>query len=120
MSEDEEPAKLVRPVRWSALRADEAERIIRERAATSGRVGFSLHAFDRVEERSITQVDAMSILRQGNIEGAPELAANGTDWKVTVVRRMPGGREAGAVTVIYRPPSEELFVVTVEWMDTRR
>ena len=120
MTEGGKPDRLVRPVRWSALRADEAERIIRERAAASDRVGFSFHAFDRVEERSITQVDAMTILRQGNIEGTPELAANGTDWKVTVVRRMPGGRDAGAVTVIYRPPSEELFVVTVEWMDKRR
>ena len=111
---------VVRPIRWAGLRADEAQRIIRERAAVSERVGFSFHAFDRVEERSITQVYAMTILRQGSIEGAPELAANGLDWKVVVVRRMPGGREAGAVTVIYRPPSAELFVVTVEWMDTKR
>jgi hypothetical protein len=120
MAEDDKPGKVVRPVRWSALRADEAERVVRKRAELSGFVGFSLHAFDRVEERTIIQADAMTILRQGHIEGAPELAANGVDWKVVVVRRMPGGREAGAVTVIYQPPSEELFVVTVEWMDTRR
>ena len=120
MAEDDKPNKVVRPVRWSALRADEAERVIRERAAISERVGFSLHAFDRVEERAITQADAMTILRQGHIDGVPEMAANGLDWKVVIVRRMPGGREAGAVTVIYRPPSKELFVVTVEWMDTKR
>jgi hypothetical protein len=120
MAGDETPKDVVRPVRWSALRADEAERIIRERAAVTSKVIFGVHAFERVEERSITQADAMTILRQGRIEGAPALAANGVDWKVVVVRRMPGGREAGAVSVIYRPPSNELFVVTVEWMDTRR
>jgi hypothetical protein len=81
---------------------------------------FGDHAYERVGERSITQEDALAILRQGHIEGDPQLAANGLDWKVVVVRRMPGGREAGAVTVIYRPPSQELFVVTVEWMDTKR
>lgn len=120
MPQDETPERVVRPVRWSALRADEAERIVRERAAATSKVVFGIHAFERVEERSITQADAMTILRQGRIEGIPELAANGLDWKAVVVRRMPGGREAGAVTVIYRPPNEGLFVVTVEWMDTRR
>ena len=120
MAQDDKPGQVVRPVRWSALRADEAGRIVRERAAATSKVIFGAHAFERVEERAITQVDAMTILRQGGVEGVPELAANGSDWKVVVVRRMPGGREAGAVTVIYRPPSDELFVVTVEWMDTKR
>jgi hypothetical protein len=120
MAKDEKPEKVVRPPRWSALRGDEAGRVIRERAATTSKVVFGSHAFERIAERSITQVDALTILRQGHIGGAPELAANGLDWKVVVVRRMPGGREAGAVTVIYRPPSEDLFVVTVEWMDVRR
>ena len=40
-------------------------------------------------------------------------------WKVTVVRRMPGTREAGVVTIVWRT-KDELFVKTVEWMDFTR
>ena len=120
MSNEDEPPKIVRPLRWTALRADEAEKVIRERSEATRNVVFSLRAFDRIEERAITQSDVLAILREGHVEGEPELMKNGVDWKVVVTRRMPGGRVAGAVTVIYRPPADNLFVMTVEWMDWNR
>lgn len=104
-----------RPIRWAKLRTDEAERVIRKLAADTSKVGFADHAFDRVEERSITQQDAYTILREGFIEGAPEKVGDG-DWKVVVTKRMPGTRDAGVVTIILRE-GERLFVCTVEWMD---
>ena len=64
MAEEEKTDKVARPIRWANLRADEAQRVISNRAAESKNVGFSFHAFDRVQERSITQVDALTILRQ--------------------------------------------------------
>ena len=41
---------------------------------------------------------------------------NAREWKVIVVKRMPGVREAGVVTLIAMD-NEKLFVKTVEWMD---
>ena len=107
-----------RPIDWARLRADEAERVIRERAEDTSRVAFGLHAFERLEERSITQPDAYDILRTGHVEGDPEKNVE-DDWETIVVKRMPGGREAGVVTIIFRK-RDLLFVKTVEWMDLNR
>ena len=97
---------------------DEAERVIRERAAVTARIIISDHAFDRVAERSITQQDVYNILRAGFVEGSPQRNLEG-EWEVVVVKRMPGTREAGAATIVYRD-EEFLFVKTVEWMDLTR
>ena len=79
---------------------------------------FGEHAFERVDERSITQLDAYNILRTGFIEDGPQRNIEG-EWEVIVVKRMPGSREAGVVTIIFRD-REYLFVKTVEWMDVKR
>ena len=107
-----------RPIRWNRLRSDEAERVIRELARDTRKVTVSLHAYDRIEERTITQDDMYRILRSGHVEGSPERTEHG-DWKIVIAKRMQGSREAGAVTVIVGE-GESLFVVTVEWMDTLR
>jgi hypothetical protein len=104
----------MRPIRWDSLRADEAERVIRDRVSDTDNVIFGLHAFDRIDQRSITRQDVYWILETGHVEGQPERV--GTEWKVTVVRRMPGSREAGVVTAFARE-DKTIFVVTVEWMD---
>jgi hypothetical protein len=112
-----EPIPFRRPINWDRLRADEAERIIRERCGETGKVSFSEHAFDRVEYRSITTEDVYWILETGYVEGRPVL--DGAEWKVLVVKRMPGTREAGVVTLIIED-DETIFVKTVEWMDWLR
>jgi len=112
-----DPIPIRRSILWHKLRSDEAQRVIRERVADTNNVIFGEHAFDRVEERSITQGDAYWILEGGEVEGQPERV--GEEWKVVVVRRMPGTREAGVVT-IFAKDSNELFVKTVEWMDWNR
>ena len=113
-----DPIPLRRPINWSNLRLDEAERLVRERANNSSQVIFGDHAFDRIEDRSITQLDAYSILRQGFIETTPQLNLE-NDWEVIVTKRMSGTRRAGVVTIIFRE-DETLFVKTVEWMDLER
>ena len=113
-----EPVPLKRPINWAKLRADEAERIIRGRAEDSRNVFFSDHAFDRIEDRSITRPDAYRILRTGYVEGPIQRNLEG-EWEITVVKRMPGCREAGVVTIVYRE-NDQLFVKTVEWMDWNR
>lgn len=110
-------ASFHRPVNWQRLRADQAQRIVRERATKTEHVFFSEHAFDRIAEREIIQEDAYWILQTGSVEGDP--AFEDGEWKVVMVRRLPGKREAGVVTLFVRD-SDELFVKTVEWMDWLR
>jgi hypothetical protein len=117
---DDPSLTIIRPIRWNKLNSGDAERVIRERVKLSSNVIFGVHAFDRIKERAITEIDARHILTKGMVTDEPRLADNGLDWKVVVTRKMPSGREAGIVTVIFRPPSESLFVVTVEWMDCRK
>jgi hypothetical protein len=109
------PIPFVRPIRWGRVRADEAEKIVRERVKDTSKVVFSAHAFDRIRERSITQEDAYVILETGYVDGMPIKNGLG-DWECIVTRRMAGSRKAGVVTIIFRD-DDTLFVKTVEWMD---
>ena len=113
-----DPMPFRRPVHWDRLRADEAERIVRERAKDTRNIIIGTHAFDRIPERSILQEDVYRVLRSGYIDAQPERTGKG-EWKAVVVRRMAGHREAGVVTIIFRD-NDTLFVKTVEWMDTAR
>lgn len=76
------------------------------------------HAFDRLSERGergiLNSVDMMRILREGTVRREPAKEERG--WKVIVEKRMPGTRDAGAVTLIVCP-GEDIEVWTVEWMD---
>lgn len=110
-----DPIPLRRPINWNRLRTDEAERLVRERAADTKNVVFSAHAFERIKDRSITRKDAQRILLSGYVDGDPGKTEN-DEWKVVVVKRMAGTREAGVVTIILND-DQRLFVKTVEWMD---
>ncbi len=115
-------AQILRPVRWDRMRADEAERIVRTRAKQSFNVTIGEHAFERVDGRSIVLADVYRILRAGQIDGLPERVARADGsaaWKVVMARRMPGAREAGAVT-LFLEGDDQLFVKTVMWMDPAR
>lgn len=111
------PVPFRRPVNWDRFRPDEAERVIHERAADTDNVIMGVHAYDRIEERSITQPDVYVILRTGHVIEAPQRNIEG-DWEAVVEKRMPGGRAAGVVTIVFRE-EETLFVKTVEWIDPR-
>jgi hypothetical protein len=112
-----DPTRIVRPIRWQRLRADEAELEIRRRLELASPF-ISPHAFDRIEEREedgvLNSVDMMNILRLGTVCQPPVREQRG--WKVIVEKRMPGTRDAGVVTLILHP-GDELEVWTVEWMD---
>ncbi len=109
-----DPTPFRRPIRWDRLRSDEAERVIRERAADTAKVRFALHAFDRIDDRSITQVDAYRILREGYVDTLQKNLDG--EWEAIVTKRMPGSREAAVVTIVFRQ-IDELFVKTVMWQD---
>ncbi|WP_019644532.1 DUF4258 domain-containing protein [Novispirillum itersonii] len=112
-----DPIPFRRPVNWQALRASDAERIVRERSEKTENVKLSEHAFDRIEERSIIADDVYDILRTGFIDGEPR--ADEDAWTVVMTKRMPGTRRAGVVTLIMQQDAA-VFVKTVEWMDWTR
>jgi len=101
------------PLRLTAAAATKA---IQERARDSANVALTLHALERMEERGIIAAQVYEILRKGSVHRPPVRLEDG-DWKAEMERRMPGGRDAVAVTVIRR--GRRLIVVTVMWRDTR-
>jgi len=109
-----DPIPFKRPINWRRLRADEAESEIKRRAKDTSNVAISDHAYDRIGERAILSRDVYRILQEGIVEGTP--ASEDGEWKVIMVKRMPGTRTAGVVTLIVAD-NDEVFVKTVEWMD---
>ena len=98
------------------LTAAAAQRIIREKAQASELVIITHHAEERMSERGITIDDVLTILRKGGVYVAPFLNERQA-WQVEVERRMPGGRDAVAITVV--PQAGKLVVRTVMWRDER-
>ena len=104
-----------RPIHWDNLRADEAERLIHERSVTTSNVNFTDHAFDRVDLRDISQVDAYEILRSGHVTEAP-IKNEHNEWEVKICKRPRGNREAVVITIVVEE-TEELTIITVMWKD---
>lgn len=68
-----------------------------------------------MEERDITTLDALRVLRSGDIVGDVKAGMSTGEWKCKVVARKKGSRAIGVATVVLR--SGRLFVKTVEWED---
>jgi hypothetical protein len=100
-----------------------ARRVIVEIAQETARIDWSDHAQERMEERGISDADVLTILRRGDIDGAPQRNENG-EWECEIVHRLRGSRDAGVVTIILTGRSlfgEEtrIFIKTVMWKDWR-
>lgn len=89
--------------------------MVRSVAEDSANVKFGMHALERMEERGITTLDALRVLRQGDLKGGIEAGTHVGEWKCKIVRQMRGSREIGVVTVVMS--SGRLFIKTVEWED---
>jgi Domain of unknown function (DUF4258) len=100
-----------------ALRPDEFEDRVRNLAAVTGRVAWSAHARERMEERDISIRVALTVLREGRVSGPIEPGQSAGEWKAKIVRNVKGRRDVGVVVVIIR--NDRLFVKTVEWEDLR-
>jgi len=88
---------------------------IRRLALDTGYVGFSEHCIDRMEERGVSRLEAVRVLRGGEIRGEIEAGKSQGEWKCKVVAKPRGSRELGVVTVVVN--GQRLFVKTVEWED---
>lgn len=110
--EQEKPA---RPVVEFKPRVSDLEATIRKIAAGPDSPSISAHAWERMEERGITTLDILRVLRVGSIKGGLEAGKNAGEWKCKVVAKTKGSREIGVVTVVIN--RARLFVKTVEWED---
>jgi hypothetical protein len=93
-----------------------AEALIRALAMNSINVEVTDHAEQRMEERGLTDHDLFDILTVGSVLDPPARTPRG-EWKCKIVKRLRGGRDAGAITVIAK--GTRLIVLTVEWEDLR-
>jgi hypothetical protein len=66
-------------------------------------------------ERGITDRDAISVLRTGELRGNIEPGTTRGEWKCKFVAPIKGSREVGVVAVVL--VNGRLFVKTVEWED---
>jgi hypothetical protein len=89
--------------------------MVRDAAADSQNVGFGRHARERLEQRGITDREAIKVLCSGELKGDIEAGSERGEWKCKVVAPIKGSREIGVVTVVL--VNGHLFVKTVEWED---
>lgn len=96
-------------------RIDQMEATIRAVAADSRNVLFGEHALDRMEERGITTLDALRVLKKGNMAQPPVPGRRTGEWKCKIIAQVKGAREVGVVTIVIH--NRRLFIKTVEWED---
>lgn len=90
---------------------------IQHLAKDSKNVAFSDHAEERMDERGITDLDALRVLRTGEISGPIEPGKYAGEWKCKIVAPVKGRREVGVATLLIR--NRKLRVKTVEWEDIK-
>jgi hypothetical protein len=84
--------------------------------ASKGKIYWSDHAFERVDERDIDALVAKRILERGDLkDDLVEPGRNKDEWKVTMVDRLKPNRDAGVVAVVVEKKC--LRVITVKWID---
>ena len=86
-------------------------------AKQSKDVAISDHAEERMDERGITDLDVLRVLRTGEISGRIEPGKYEGEWKCKIVAPVKGRREVGVVTLLIR--NRRLRIKTVEWEDVR-
>lgn len=104
-------------VQTIAPRPDEMVERIHRLAKESKNVAFSNHAEERMDERGISDLDALRVLRSGCLSGSIEPGAYEGEWKCKIVAPIKGRREVGVVTILVK--NRKLRVKTVEWEDLR-
>lgn len=97
------------------LRPETLRDLVHKLAADTDNILWSKHALDRMVERGITDRMAVDVLQNGDCKGNVEAGANPGEWKLKLVRRVKGKREAGVVVLTVR--NGRLFVKTAEWED---
>ena len=112
---DEEPQR--EPAAVVPMRPETVRDLVHRLAADTANIKWSTHALGRMDERGITDLVAVDVLRKGDLKGDIEPGQSPGEWKVKMVRTVKGRREVGVVVLTIR--NAKLFVKTVEWEDVR-
>lgn len=79
---------------------------VRELAQNTFNIYWTSHAQERMDQRDIVDVQALRVLREGNLHG--ELELDGGDWKMTLSKHCSGR----LVHVVVALSESQLVVVT--------
>jgi hypothetical protein len=83
--------------------------------ASKGKILWSDHAFERIDERDIDALVAARILQRGELkDDRVEPGRKADEWKIIMVERLKPNRDAGVVAVVCK---KFLRVITVKWID---
>ena len=88
---------------------------IRFLASETEKIFFSPHAREQMAHRGLTDIEAINVLRMGEIKGDAWIEPDIGGRACKVVFRPRGSRVIGVVTVIIE--AGDLLVKTVEWED---
>lgn len=89
------------------------EKFIRQTAASSEQVVFTMHALSRMRERHLTRLTVLDVLRKGRIHRVPEPNAS----KGTTECRMEyfvAGRHVGVVAAVAQENPQVIVVTAME------
>lgn len=89
--------------------------MIRKIVQDTRKVHFSEHAMDRMDERGITTLDVLRVLRLGDIVGEITPGKKPGEWKCKVVEKRKKARDIGVATIVVC--ESKLFIKTAEWED---
>ena len=90
-------------------------KVIRFLATQSDRIDWTDHAWDRMDERGITDMDALRALRNGDIVGSILAGRRRGEWQCKVCFPLRERREIGVAVVVVE--SDRMVIKTVEWED---
>lgn len=111
MSDGNETPRKIVPL---MQRTDHCQGVVRRIAANADDIRFGVHAFDRSNEREISTIDAIDVLRTGTIKSGVVPGKSPGEWVCKIAKKIdPRKPEIGVVTVVINEMS--LLVVTVEW-----
>lgn len=85
-------------------------------SADSDSIIWGDHALERMDERGITDIQVLEILRSGMVIESPSKSEFG-EWQCKIIKELRGRRSAGVVTIFLH--NGRLFLKTVEWEDLR-
>jgi hypothetical protein len=98
------------------MTANYAEKLVHELAVDTANIIWRGHSEERSEERDISFLDALLILRGGCVLSEPTKGKYDGEWCCKIVKKLRGNRDGGVVTVIMTK-QRKLKIVTVEWED---
>jgi hypothetical protein len=96
------------------LKAEDAQKRVRELSWDSANVIWTDHALARAEERDLSLPEILTVLRGGYVDDPP-IEEEPREWRCKVTKKHRG-RTVGVLTVVVDDKGQ-LIIVTVEWED---